>query len=73
VTPRLVVLPLDCAQRIEDVLKFVEAHHAAPESVQKAALAAMTDLRRNWQWADVNSESVTATVPAYPSQTVTGA
>lgn len=70
---RLVVFPLDCLQRIEDALKFAEVHHAAPESVQKAAQAALIDLRSNWKWADVNSESVTATVPAYPSQTVTGA
>lgn len=49
---RQVVLPLDCAQRIEEALRFVESHAAAPGSVRKAALAAMQDLRRNWRFAD---------------------
>ena len=71
---RQVVLPLDCAQRIEEALRFVESHAAAPESVRKAALAAMQDLRRNWRYADATEAqaySVDAIVPAYDSQTVT--
>lgn len=66
---RQVVLPLDCAQRIEEALKFAESHAAAPESVRKAALAAMQDLRRNWRFADA-PDVMTAQVPAYDSQTV---
>lgn len=71
---RLVVLPLDCVQRLEDALRYAESHHTAHDSVRKVALAAMTDLRRNWRYADATEAqaySVDTIVPAYDSQTVT--
>ena len=64
-------LPLADLQYIESALRLAEAQPDVKPTVREAALRAMTVLRRNYQHAE--APCVTATVPAYDSQTVTGA
>lgn len=63
-------LPLSDLQYLESVIKLAEAQPDAKPTVKEAALRALHILRRNYRYIVAPPDVVTASVPAYDSQTV---